>query len=210
MDKTMTVNKIEERFLEVTKFDCNLNKFPLEITDCSKIKKDKEKSNLHGEVFTPLWFVDKMILKAGDSLKKAKTTHDLCAGYGQFTVRILRFLVEKQESFNPENWLKGVHSFSEYQPSSACKLLYIFGTDINLFIGDAEKLGELKDTDNGILLTCNVSIYNAKKNKWGKKNKWVNVTDNIKSIFKVEKKYSKKLEDKFIEKLDKMRKKEER
>ena len=60
---------IEKRFLEITGLECDLKKFPLEEDDCTKIETNKEKSKAHGEVFTPLWLADKMILKAGDSLK---------------------------------------------------------------------------------------------------------------------------------------------
>ena len=198
MDEIMTINKIEKRFLKVSGLDCNLNKFPLKKEECSKTTNNKDKSKLHGEVFTPLWFVDKMILKASDSLKKAKTTHDLCAGYGQFTVRMLRFLANNRGGFRPETWLKEVHSFSEYQISSVYKLLYIFGADITLFIGDAKQLEKLKDTDEGIL------FYSEKKNEW------FNITNDLITIFKTPKKYSKEIEDKFIEKFDKMKRDKEK
>lgn len=169
---TRALEDIEDRFLEITGLTCNLDKFPLEEKDCQQMETNKEKSNKFGEVFTPFYFVDKMILKATDSLKRSKTTHDLCAGYGQFTIRMLRFLINNKKKFNPRLWLKNTHSFSEYQISSAYKLLYIFGTDINLFIGDACHLSKLKDTDMGIL------FYDDDKKKW------VNVTKKIKKLFK--------------------------
>ena len=181
----------EKRFLEVINFQCNLHKFPLEKEDCPQVKNDKEKSNMHGEVFTPLWFVDNMILKSSDNLKIAKHTIDLCAGYGQFTIRMLRFLINNVENFDEKSWLKEVHSFSEYQLSSSCKLLYVFGTDINLFIGDAQQLYKLEEEDEGVLL------YSEETKKWS------NVTKNIQNIFINIKGYSKELEESFVEEISK-------
>ena len=141
------IENIEKRFLEVTGIECNngitLSKFPLEEGDCSKIENNKEKSDMHGEVFTPLWLVDKMILKASNSLMKAKSTHDLCAGYGQFTVRMLRYLANNKDKFRPKIWLQKIHSFSEYQDSSVYKLLYIFGADIDVFVDDVKNMCSL-------------------------------------------------------------------
>lgn len=192
------INNIEKRFLEIAGIDCDLNKFPLEKEDCPQIEKDKEKSNLHGEVFTPLWLVDKMILKAADSLKKAKTTHDLCTGYGQFTIRMLRFLANNKKNFSPNIWLKKTHSFSEYQISSVYKLLYIFGVDINLFIGDAKQLDKLKDIDNGVLFYSPV------------RKKWFNITKIIKTIFDNQNKYSIKAEERFVKKFNKIKEDKEK
>ena len=191
----MNITNIEKRFLEIAGYTCDLSNFPLYIEDCPQVKNDKDKSDLHGEVFTPLWFVDKkMILESPDNLKDAKNTLDLCAGYGQFTVRMLRFLINNIENFDEKIWLKEIHSINEYQLSSACKLLYIFGTDINLFIGDAQQLPKLKDTDYGVL------FYSEEVKKWFK------ITEDIKEIFMSVNKYSKELEDTFIEKLNKMEK----
>ena len=185
------IENIEKRFLEVTGIECNngitLSKFPLEEGDCSKIENNKEKSDMHGEVFTPLWLVDKMILKASNSLMKAKSTHDLCAGYGQFTVRMLRYLANNKDKFRPKIWLQKIHSFSEYQDSSVYKLLYIFGTGINLFIGDAKQLYKLKSNDVGVLL------YDDFHGEWKPIRK-----DEIRRVIKIPKEYSVK-ERKFVE-----------
>ena len=135
----MTIEQIEKRFLEVSGIDCNLTKFPLVSEDIkSNIKVDKEKSNQYGEVFTPLWLVDKMILKATvEKLHQSKSTLDLCAGYGQFTIRMIRALANYDKDFDVYKWLKENHTLIELQLESAYKLLYIFGVDINLLIGDA-------------------------------------------------------------------------
>ena len=135
----MTIEEIEKRFLEVSGISCDLTKFPLTESDIKKnIKIDKEKSNQYGEVFTPLWLVDKMIMKTTvEKLCSAKSTLDLCAGWGQFTVRMIRALANYDKDFDVYKWLKENHTFIELQLESAYKLLYIFGVDINLLIGDA-------------------------------------------------------------------------
>jgi len=151
-----TVEEIEERFLEVTGISCDLTKFPISENDIKNhITIDKEKSNQYGEVFTPLWLVDKMILKASDEkLHSSKSTLDLCAGWGQFTVRMIRALKNYDENFNVDEWLKINHTFIELQLESVYKLLYIFGININLLIGDAleinkvEKWNEINYFDN--------------------------------------------------------------
>ena len=151
----MTIEQIEKRFLEVSGIDCNLTKFPLVSEDIkSNIKVDKEKSNQYGEVFTPLWLVDKMILKATvEKLHQSKSTLDLCAGYGQFTIRMIRALANYDKDFDVYKWLKENHTLIELQLESAYKLLYIFGVDINLLIGDALKIRQVENW-NG------VSIFN--------------------------------------------------
>lgn len=154
------LEEMEKRFLEISGLDCDLSKFPLKEGDCSQIKNNKTKNKLFGEVFTPLWLVDEMIEKSGNDLIKAKSTLDLCAGYGQFTIRMLRFLLENKKDFDPKNWLKNIHSFSEYQEDSSSKIIDIFGKNINLFIGDAKNLQDLKDVDKG------VCYYNEDKNEW--------------------------------------------
>lgn len=142
----MIITDIEKRFLEVSGLDCDLSKFPLEPDDIKiNIKVDKEKSNQYGEVFTPLWLVDKMILKAGvKKLHEAKSTLDLCAGYGQFTIRMIRALANYDSNFDVYKWLKNNHTFIELQLESAYKILYIFGVDINLLIGDALQIEKVQ------------------------------------------------------------------
>jgi len=133
------VEEIEKRFLEVSGIECDLTKFPLTPDDIKNhIITDKEKSDQYGEVFTPLWLVDKMILKATvEKLHQSKSTLDLCAGWGQFTIRMIRALANYDKDFDVYKWLKENHTFIELQLESAYKLLTIFGTDINLLIGDA-------------------------------------------------------------------------
>ena len=134
------VEEIEERFLEVSGISCDvMKKFPLDETYIkNNISVNKEKSDQYGEVFTPLWLVDQMILKATvKKLHSSESTLDLCAGWGQFTIRMIRALANYDKDFDVYKWLKENHTFIELQLESAYKLLTIFGTDINLLIGDA-------------------------------------------------------------------------
>jgi len=143
------IEDIEKRFLEISGLKCDLSKFPLKPDDIkNNIKINKDKSNQFGEVFTPLWLVDKMILKSGiEKLQESKSTLDLCAGWGQFTIRMIRALANYDKDFDVYKWLKENHTFIELQPESAYKLLKIFGIDINLFIGDALKIREVTKWD---------------------------------------------------------------
>ena len=111
----------------------------------NNIKVDKDKSDQYGEVFTPLWLVDQMILKASvEKLHSSKSTLDLCAGWGQFTIRMVRALANYNKDFDVYKWLKENHTFIELQLESAYKLLNIFGCDINLLIGDALEIEKVK------------------------------------------------------------------
>ncbi len=140
------IEEIESRFLEISGIQCDLTKFPLSPDDIkNNIKIDKEKSDQYGEIFTPLWLVDKMILKATvEKLYQSKSTLDLCAGWGQFTIRMIRALINYDSSFNVHEWLKKNHTFIELQLESAYKLLCIFGIDINLLIGDALQIENVR------------------------------------------------------------------
>jgi len=151
------------------------------------MKVDKEKSDDYGEVFTPLWLVDKMILKAGvKKLYESKSTLDLCAGYGQFTIRMIRALVNYDKNFDVLRWLKENHTFIEIQLESAYKILYVFGTDINLLIGDALKIKEVRKWDG-------VSYFD---NYWKPiPNEWLKI-----EMMNVEETFVKRFLEKFKEK----------
>jgi len=145
----MNVEDIEKRFLEVSGILCDLTKFPLSESDIkNNIKVDKQKSNQYGEVFTPLWLVDQMILKSTiEKLYQSNSTLDLCAGWGQFTIRMIRALANYDKNFDVNKWLIENHTFIEMQLESSYKLLYIFGVDINLLIGDALEIKKVKKWD---------------------------------------------------------------
>lgn len=150
--------EIEQRFLEVAGLTGELDSFPISQENHLQVKTDKTKSDAHGEVFTPLWLVDDMIMRIDDkSLESQRlTTRDLCSGYGQFTVRLMRKKYQVLgERYNIRKFLEETHSFVELQPNSCYRLLYIFGTDIRLCMGDATKLGELpEDAEGGIWVQC--------------------------------------------------------
>lgn len=189
-----TLKKIEDRFKEKAKINADLSIFPLKESSELQTQVDKEKSRNHGEVLTPLWLVDKMIESVSEGLLAAKTTHDLCSSWGQFTVRMMRFLKNNKELFSTSGFLKK-HAFTEYQLESVYKLFLIFGEKINVYIGDACKLSKLKreDVNNGIYMYAH--------------SKWENVTDDVKGIFKSMRevdfeKLGKSPEEVFVEKME--------
>ena len=137
---------IESRFLEVTGLQQDLSSFPITELVQFPIRKDLSKS--HGEVFTPPSLVDKMILT---SLPQPdKFNMDLCAGRGQFTVRILRYFITHNPSFDIKNYLTQYHQFNEFNIDSCHELVYIFGKEINLAIGPAQELQNNYPETSGI------------------------------------------------------------
>ena len=114
----------------------------------TQVKTNKNKAKEFGEVFTPLWLVDEMLDQT--EVNPETSTLDLCAGYGQFSIRLLRKLSKENKKFDCDAFLKEKHSFCELQLSSCYKLLNTFSTHINLFIGDATKLPRLPTFAKGI------------------------------------------------------------
>jgi len=166
------LSQIENRFLEVAGFKGDLTVASITKDNNMQVAVNKEKSDLHGEVFTPLWLVDKMLDRVSPAEWKCltRTTFDLCSGYGQFTVRMLRrrysYLGER---LNISRMLSEYHLFAEIQPSSCFRLLYVFGTDIRLLIGDVSKMGELPD--------------NAEQGIWVYEKRWLDRTLLITAMF---------------------------
>ena len=162
----MTLEQIEQRFKEVSNLEGDFTVYPLTQSTHLQVKTDKEKSDTFGEVFTPLWLVDKMMeIPSIESFLNANNTLDLCSGYGQFTIRWMRKLHSYHQLFgNSLNLDKffANHWVSELQRESCYKLLYIFGTRLNIAIGDARLLPSLPDTAKGVWK------HDGKK--------WVNVT----------------------------------
>lgn len=180
--KSSTRNKIElieKRFLESTNLNVDLSKYPLvENVDLShppienhQVTTNKEKSDKHGEVFTPLWLVDYMLDKHENWQDQDMTTEDLCAGYGQFSVRMLRkkYSVLKEE-FLVDKFLRETHLFSELQPSSCYRLLYTFGCNIRLLMGDVTQRCKLPDEAE-----TGVWVYRV--------DKWRDETEQVKKLF---------------------------
>lgn len=170
---------VEARFKEVADLNCNLQNFPSKCDD-TQVKTRKDKSKAHGEVFTPLHLVDKMVSKKDDAywLDESKVNCDLCSGYGQFTIRILRKKLNLNKNYPLEDYLLNNHVMVELQESSVLKLMYVFGVEnITLCVGDARKLTELKETDRGIML------HNG--------NKWLDISKMAKQFY-----YKHELDDK--------------
>lgn len=146
------ITSFEKTFIEESNLDFPLKTmevFPIVVEKNQQVKTNKKKSQQFGEVFTPLWLVDAMIKQSKLNDFK-KSTLDLCAGYGQFSIRLLRFFKNKFDDFDIKQYLKNNHYFCELQISSCYKLLKIFGYSINLFIGDANKLHLLPENSKGI------------------------------------------------------------
>lgn len=140
---------VEERFKVVCGIGGDLSHYPLTSKDDIQFETDKEKSREFAEVFTPLHIVDQM-LDCVPQMSKDTSNLDLCSGYGQFTIRMLRNLYLKHRGLNILKYLKEQHYFAELQLSSCFKLLWTFTTDINLYIGDALKLNKLPMNAKGI------------------------------------------------------------
>jgi len=198
MPPIRTISAIEERFKEVSKVEGDLSIYPLEPAEGLLTKGNSEDSEQFGEVFTPLWLVDRMLDKVSPRrLRREIDTLDLCAGYGQFTIRLLR---KKQtllgREFNLRRFLysgpriRASHYLSELQVRSCYKLLYIFGANRdqypNLFIGDARELGKTPKICKGIY------FYSEYKGEWEE------ITEDILRIFGKPTKYSPEQEEKFI------------
>ena len=158
----MTIDQIEKRFKEITELhDIDLTKSLIKKADykVQQVKTRKEKSKNFGEVFTPLFLVDIMILMKFKEMTPETKTCDLCSGYGQFTIRMMRMLYNKFH-MNVEEWLKNIHTLTELQMESCAKLVYVFGPDINLYAGDSLKLEYSDENDKGIL------FFNEETKKW--------------------------------------------
>ena len=181
---------IEKRFKDVANLKGDFSIVPMPEEYHLQVKTDKEKSDTFGEVFTPIWLVDRMIERVSDYnwRNQNKITLDLCAGYGQFTIRMLRKKYALlDEKFDIQKFLFKTHYFSELQLSSCYKLLHIYSPKINLFIGDSKQLISLPENCSGIY------IY---------KNGWQDCTEFVKNVFgNPRPNYSKSAEDKFVSKI---------
>ncbi|MDD5650008.1 MAG: hypothetical protein PHF86_06280 [Candidatus Nanoarchaeia archaeon] len=178
------LEQIEQRFLEVSGLKLDLSQYPLSKSNEQQVITNKEKSDKHGEVFTPLWLVDEMLERYDEWENQDKTTEDLCAGYGQFSVRMLRKKYSVLgERFEIDRFLSETHLFSEIQPGSCFRLLYIFGTGIRLLMGDVMQRGCLPDE-------AEIGIWVFVEDDWKEKDKilvpgaWQDKTNKIKQLFK--------------------------
>jgi hypothetical protein len=166
------IEQIERRFLEVAGLRLDLSQYPLSKSTEQQVVTNKEKSDKHGEVFTPLWLVDEMLERYDEWENQDKTTEDLCAGYGQFSIRMLRKKYSVLgEKFDIDKFLGETHLFSEIQPGSCFRLLYVFGTGIRLLMGNVMQRGSLPDeAETGIWVFVD--------------GEWRDKTNRIRQIFK--------------------------
>jgi hypothetical protein len=159
------LNEIERRFRKVTGYKGALSQYPL--SKSSGFATNKDKSRDFAEVFTPPHIVDKM-LDSVPNLSSSTKNLDLCAGHGQFTIRMLRKF-SQVKGFDVLKYLKTKNFFAELQLESCYKLLWVFGTGINLAIGDALQLKTLPHNWRGVwLFVENAGI-------------WVNITKIVES-----------------------------
>lgn len=169
----MNLSDIESRFKEVTGLtDLDLSVRHFERGDNQQQKTDKSSQKLHGYVTTPLWLVDEMLEPEIPNLKLDSKTCDACSGCGQFSIRLMRKFhyklldmgvpEEKATKFITEVWLKKNHYFTEFQFSNVAKLVYIFGPNINVYVGDSlnMRFSSSENNESGLL------FFNPKTKKW--------------------------------------------
>jgi hypothetical protein len=154
------INSLETKFKSITGISpvTNLEQYPLTEHIGFDIRTTHKGKN--GEVFTPLQIVDRMLEIAQP--KSNQFNMDLCAGRGQFTIRILRKFVNENSDFNIKNYLRDFHWFNEFNKDSCIELIEIFGEDINLCIGPAQELKLMEESETGIF------IFNSKIKSWVK------------------------------------------
>lgn len=166
-----TIESIESRFKEVTgltHLDLSVPHF--QKGDNQQQATTKEEYKKFGFVTTPLWLVDEMLEPEIPNLTLTSTTCDACAGCGQFSIRLMRklhdkfikmgIIEEKVNAWITSVWLPKLHYFTEFQFSNVAKLIYIFGTSINVYVGDSLNMRFAGDNDSGLL------FFNAKEKKW--------------------------------------------
>lgn len=159
----LKLENIETRFKEVSglPLETDISYYPIIEHIGFEIRLQEKKQ--HGEVFTPLELVDRML-----EISKPETDKynlDLCAGYGQFTVRILRRFISQDPNFNIDLYLKNLHWFNELNIDSAKKLVYIFREKINLAVGPAQELKNYPCDSKGIWLK-GIFFYDSTIKKW--------------------------------------------
>lgn len=165
------IEQIEARFKKVTGLEhLDLSTPHFERGDDQQQKTTKQQFRDFGWVCTPLWLVDEMIEPQIPNLTLTSTTCDACAGCGQFSIRLLRKLHDKFINLGASEsqvgkwissvWLPRLHYFTEFQFSNVAKLIYIFGTNINVYVGDSLNMKYAKEDESGLL------FFNLRKKEW--------------------------------------------
>ncbi len=166
-----SLDDIENRFKVVTGLtSLNLSVPHFEKGDNQQQKTTKEQYRDFGWVCTPLWLVDEMLAPEIPNLKLDSKTCDACSGCGQFSIRLMRKFhyklldmgvpKEKADKFILEHWLPKNHWFTEFQFSNVAKLVYIFGPNINVYVGDSLNMRYSEENETGLL------FFNPKTKKW--------------------------------------------
>ena len=167
----MEISTIESRFKEVTGLtDLDLAVRHFEKGNGQQQVTDKARQKQFGFVTTPLWLVDEMVAPEIPNLKLDSRTCDACSGCGQFSIRLMRKFhyklldmgvsKEKADKFILEHWLPKNHWFTEFQFSNVAKLVYIFGSNINVYVGDSINMKYTGENESGLL------FFNPKEKKW--------------------------------------------
>ena len=138
MNNFYNILNIESRFKEITGLDSTIDLSIFPITEHIPFTTRNSNKKTHGEVFTPVEIVDKMLLISNPDPNKFNM--DLCAGRGQFTIRMLRKFINENKKFDIEYYLKNLHWFNELNQTSVDELIYIFGDKINCANGPAQEL----------------------------------------------------------------------
>jgi hypothetical protein len=114
----------------------------------------KEKSDEHGEVFTPYELINEMLdqLPQEIFMDKTKTFFDPCSGKGNFPIQVVKRLMnglqnEIKDEYERYRWIMENQVFmSEFQVESAQFIMNTFNpnNDINiqLYIGDTLSMPE--------------------------------------------------------------------
>lgn len=165
------IELIEKRFKEVTGLThLDLSTPHFNKGDDQQQKTSKSDFKNFGWVCTPLWLVDEMLEPEIPNLTLTSTTCDACSGCGQFSIRLMRKLHDKfikmgiaEEKVNAwitKVWLPKLHYFTEFQFSNVAKLIYIFGPNINVYVGDSLNMRFSGENESGLL------FFNPKEKKW--------------------------------------------
>lgn len=157
----MLIEDIESRFKEVTgltSIDLSLPSIPRNLDSQQKTTKSEFKD--FGFVCSPLWLVDQMLEPEMGKLTLESKTCDACSGCGQFTIRMMRKFKTRFPDMDESKWLRESHCFTEFQSTNVAKLVYIFGPDINVYVGDSRNMKLAKEGEKGIM------FFNPKEGRW--------------------------------------------
>lgn len=158
------IQDIESRFLEVTGLPRKTDLTPYPLTEHIGFDIRNAHKKESGEVFTPLELVDRMLEISNPD--PTKFNMDLCAGRGQFTIRILRRFVNQNPDFNIRYYLTNLHWFNELNVQSCIELIYIFGETINLAIGPAQELKNYPSDFETNIWNKGIYYWDAAIKKW--------------------------------------------